>query len=147
MKVIKHIVNEMNEAVKEKALHFNIDPNEIKWAISSDHDKWIMDDLIPLWYEKGEDAVRDEIEDSFNVESIISDLHDAIAGVVEDKEADDNEVGPICEEITNAFTVATLTLTNEDKEELVNEFKDIAWAHFVEVQKAVDEYGRGSCPA
>lgn len=137
----------MNEAVKEKALNFTINPEEIKWSIASDHDSWIMEDLIPLWFNKGKQAVEDEIAGSFDTSTIVKDLHDAIAHAVEDKEADDNEVEPICDEITNAFTVSTLTLTNEDKEELVQEFIDITWEHFNEVRNAMGEYLEGGVTA
>lgn len=141
MKVIKHIINEMNTALREKGLNFTLSQDDVVKAIQQDNESWITEDLIPLCYDN-EDAetVRDEIAGGFFADEITTDLRDAIASTVQDMEADDDQVEDIEEAMTNAFAAAVLTLNYKDKEMLCEEFTDIIAVHFDRVVRAYNEY-------
>lgn len=141
MKIITHVLNEMNAALREKGLDFTLSQDDVVKVIQQDNESWIIEDLIPLCYDN-EDAemVRDEIANSFEADEITKDLRDAIAAVVQDMEADDNQVEDIEEAMTNAFVAVAFTLNYKDKEMLCEEFTDIIAAHLDKVLQSYNEY-------
>lgn len=141
MKIITHVLNEMNAAMREKGLDFTLSQDDVVKVIQQDNESWIIEDLIPLCYDN-EDAemVRDEIANGFEADEITNDLRDAIAAVVQDMEADDNQVEDIEEAMTNAFVAVAFTLNYKDKEMLCEEFTDIIAAHFNKVLQSYNEY-------
>lgn len=141
MKIITHVLNEMNAALREKGLDFALSQDDVVKAIQQDNESWIVEDLIPLCYDN-EDAetIRDEIAGGFEADEITQDLRYAIAAVVQDMEADNNQIEDIEEAMTNAFVAAAFTLNYKDKEMLCEEFTDIIAAHFDKVLQSYNEY-------
>lgn len=141
MKIITHVLNEMNTALREKGLDFTLSQDDVVKAIQQDNESWITEDLIPLCYDNEDvEAVRDEIAGGFFADEITTDLRDAIASTVQDMEADDDQIEDIEEAMTNAFAAAVLTLNYKDKEMLCEEFTDIIAAHFDMSVRAYNEY-------
>lgn len=141
MKIIKHFVDEVNNAAKEHNLEFAITAEEVERAICDNHEKWFVEDLIPQCYDNNDtEAVREEIDNAFDPQTVIDDLYEAFAAVIENTEVPDEQADETGEVTTLAFNTTVLTLTPEDKQSACDEFTDILHSYFNKLVKSYNEY-------
>ena len=141
MKIIKHFVDEVNNAAKEHNLEFAITAEEVERAICDNHEKWFVEDLIPQCYDNNDtEAVREEIDTAFDPQTVIDDLYEAFAAVIENTDVPDEQADETGEVTTLAFKNAVLTLTPEDKQSACDEFTDILHSYFNKLVKSYNEY-------
>lgn len=141
MKIIKHFVEEVNNAAKEHNLEFAITAEEVERAICDNHEKWFVEDLIPQCYDNNDtEAVREEIDNAFDPQTVIDDLYEAFAAVIENTDVPDEQADETGEVTTLAFNTTVLTLTPEDKQSACDEFTDILHSYFNKLVKSYNEY-------
>lgn len=141
MKIIKHFVDEVNNAAKEHNLEFAITAEEVEMAICDNHEKWFVEDLIPQCYDNNDtEAVREEIDNAFDPQTVIDDLYEAFAAVIENTDVPDEQADETGEVTTLAFNTTVLTLTPEDKQRACDEFTDILHSYFNKLVKSYNEY-------
>lgn len=141
MTIIQHFVDEVNNAAKEHNLEFAITAEEVERAICDNHEKWFVEDLIPQCYDNNDtEAVREEIDNAFDPQTVIDDLYEAFAAVIENTDVPDEQADETGEVTTLVFNTIVLTLTPEDKQSACDEFTDILHSYFNKLVKSYNEY-------